>query len=130
MKALVLLALVAFQVPAPTPAPAPVPARVVRARKDMHVGATARHLPHGAAFGVGSERGARTVAQFEDNLKALDVTISPEHQRRLDEVSAPTPIFPHSFLPGTASVMQAGTEINGQGSAPWPLAPAADHERW
>lgn len=74
--------------------------------------------------------GARNLAQLEQNLKALDVKISPEHQRRLDEVSAPTPTFPHSFLPGTTSVMQAGTEINGQGSAPWPLAPAGDHERW
>lgn len=74
--------------------------------------------------------GARTLEQLRANLSCLEVTLSAEHLRRLDEASAPAPVFPHGFLPGTASVMQAGTEVNGMGSAPWPLAPAADHERW
>ena len=74
--------------------------------------------------------GARTLEQLEANLGCLGVSLSPEHLRRLEEASAPVPTFPHSFLPGTASVMQSGTEINGVGSTPWALAPAADHERW
>ena len=74
--------------------------------------------------------GARTPEQLAQNLAALEVVIAPEHLKRLDEASAPAPIFPHSFLPGTTSVMQGGAEINGVPSAPWALAPAADHERW
>jgi aryl-alcohol dehydrogenase-like predicted oxidoreductase len=42
--------------------------------------------------------GARTLAQAKDNLGALDVTISPEHIDRLNQASAPEPIFPVRFM--------------------------------
>jgi len=42
--------------------------------------------------------GARTLAQAEDNLGALDVTLSREHLARLDEASVPSPIFPARFV--------------------------------
>jgi len=42
--------------------------------------------------------GARTVAQAEDNLGALDVVLSDAHLARLDEASAPAPIFPARFI--------------------------------
>ncbi|NRP74397.1 L-glyceraldehyde 3-phosphate reductase [Ensifer psoraleae] len=42
--------------------------------------------------------GARTVAQAEDNLGALDLVLSPEHLDRLNRVSAPDPIFPARFV--------------------------------
>jgi aryl-alcohol dehydrogenase-like predicted oxidoreductase len=42
--------------------------------------------------------GARTLAQAEDNLGALDVALSDEHRARLDEASAPEPIFPARFV--------------------------------
>jgi aryl-alcohol dehydrogenase-like predicted oxidoreductase len=42
--------------------------------------------------------GARTLAQAEDNLGALDVVLSPEQLDRLDRVSAPDPIFPARFV--------------------------------
>lgn len=42
--------------------------------------------------------GARTLAQAEDNLGALDVHLSPAHLARLDEASAPAPIFPARFI--------------------------------
>lgn len=42
--------------------------------------------------------GARTVAQAEDNLGALDVSLSDEHRDRLDRASVPEPIFPSRFM--------------------------------
>jgi aryl-alcohol dehydrogenase-like predicted oxidoreductase len=42
--------------------------------------------------------GARKLAQLEDNLKSLEVTLSAGHLRRLDEVSAVPMGFPNDFL--------------------------------
>lgn len=42
--------------------------------------------------------GARTLAQAEDNLGAMDVVLSPEQLDRLNRVSAPDPIFPARFV--------------------------------
>lgn len=42
--------------------------------------------------------GARKISQFEDNLKSLEVTLSPEQLARLDEVSHIELGFPHQFL--------------------------------
>jgi aryl-alcohol dehydrogenase-like predicted oxidoreductase len=42
--------------------------------------------------------GARTAAQLEDNLGALDVELPPEAWRRLDEASHIAPIYPSRFI--------------------------------
>jgi aryl-alcohol dehydrogenase-like predicted oxidoreductase len=42
--------------------------------------------------------GARKLTQFQDNLASLDVTLSPEHLQRLNEVSKIELGFPHEFL--------------------------------
>lgn len=42
--------------------------------------------------------GARTLAQAEENLAALDVALSAAHLERLDRASAPAPIFPARFV--------------------------------
>ncbi|SDG90812.1 MULTISPECIES: aldo/keto reductase [unclassified Duganella] len=42
--------------------------------------------------------GARTVAQAEDNLGALDVVLSEDQLARLNAASAPAPIFPDRFI--------------------------------
>lgn len=42
--------------------------------------------------------GARKATQFQDNLASLDVTLSPEHLQRLNEVSQIELGFPHDFL--------------------------------
>ncbi|NDJ20360.1 aldo/keto reductase [Nostoc sp. B(2019)] len=42
--------------------------------------------------------GARKLTQFQDNLACLDVTLSPEHLQRLNEVSQIELGFPHDFL--------------------------------
>lgn len=42
--------------------------------------------------------GARTLAQLEDNLGALDVVLTADQRERLDAASRPDPIFPGRFL--------------------------------
>lgn len=42
--------------------------------------------------------GARTAAQAEDNLGALDVVLSDDQLARLNAASAPAPIFPQRFI--------------------------------
>ena len=42
--------------------------------------------------------GARKLTQFQDNLACLDVSLSPEHLQRLNEVSQIELGFPHDFL--------------------------------
>jgi aryl-alcohol dehydrogenase-like predicted oxidoreductase len=42
--------------------------------------------------------GPRTLAQLENNLAAIKVTLSPEQIARLDEVSAIPAVFPHRML--------------------------------
>ncbi|HET8715130.1 MAG TPA: aldo/keto reductase [Holophagaceae bacterium] len=74
--------------------------------------------------------GARTLAQLDGNLKALALTLTPAQLARVDEASAPAPIFPHGFLVNTKNVMQGGTVVNGLASELWPLAPKTDAERW
>lgn len=41
--------------------------------------------------------GARTLAQAEDNLRALDLALTPEQLERLNQISAPSPVFPARF---------------------------------
>jgi aryl-alcohol dehydrogenase-like predicted oxidoreductase len=42
--------------------------------------------------------GARTLAQFEDNVQALDIVLDSAHLERLNTASAIDPGFPHDFL--------------------------------
>ena len=74
--------------------------------------------------------GARTLAQLEGNLQALDLVLPVELIARLDAASDPAPIFPHGFLKNTQHVMQSGATVNGVASDLWPLAPRTDAERW
>jgi aryl-alcohol dehydrogenase-like predicted oxidoreductase len=52
--------------------------------------------------------GARTPAQLQDNLAALDVTFSDDHIARLDEASRIELGFPHDFLASPATVAMFG----------------------
>jgi aryl-alcohol dehydrogenase-like predicted oxidoreductase len=60
--------------------------------------------------------GARTAAQLEDNLGALQVVFSDEQRRRLDHASAVALGFPHDFLalPLTREVMFGGTKVEAR----------------
>lgn len=61
--------------------------------------------------------GARTAAQLEDNLGALDVVLSDEQRARLEAASAVEPGFPHEFLarPLTRAVMFGDVRIAPRG---------------
>ncbi|MBW8728179.1 MAG: aldo/keto reductase [Inquilinus limosus] len=57
--------------------------------------------------------GARTAAQLEDNLGALDVVLSDDQRARLEAASAIDLGFPHEFLvrPLTRNVMFGDVRI-------------------
>jgi diketogulonate reductase-like aldo/keto reductase len=62
--------------------------------------------------------GARTVAQLDDNLALLDVTVPAEQLAELGKLTAPELDFPAGFLAATAIPwQQGGTTINGIPSA-------------
>jgi len=42
--------------------------------------------------------GTRKLSQLQDNLASLNLNLSDEHLKRLNDVSANEPIFPNSFL--------------------------------
>ncbi|WLB89574.1 aldo/keto reductase [Bradyrhizobium japonicum] len=42
--------------------------------------------------------GARTLEQAQDNFSAVGITLSPDQMARLDQATAPDPIFPGRFL--------------------------------
>lgn len=58
--------------------------------------ALARTLLNPAA--TGPVIGARTFAQAQDNLGALDVRLDPDHVARLDAAGRQAPIFPQRFV--------------------------------
>jgi aryl-alcohol dehydrogenase-like predicted oxidoreductase len=74
--------------------------------------------------------GARTHAQLEDNLRAIDVQLKPAQIARLNELSTPKLNFPADFLASGAAFFQGGTTINGRPSQVWPLAPQGDADRY
>jgi aryl-alcohol dehydrogenase-like predicted oxidoreductase len=74
--------------------------------------------------------GARTLAQLDDNLAALDVKLAPEHVAALDALSKPTLNFPAGFLASAGSFMHPGLTINGNTAAPSPMTPKTDSERY
>ncbi|MBZ0278529.1 MAG: aldo/keto reductase, partial [Anaerolineae bacterium] len=51
--------------------------------------------------------GARTEAHLQDNLACLEWSLSEEHLKRLDDVSAIELGFPHDFLTGSLYVFGA-----------------------
>jgi aryl-alcohol dehydrogenase-like predicted oxidoreductase len=57
--------------------------------------------------------GARRMSQFEDNIRALDVTLTAEELARLDAITEPTLGFPQSMLPMAPALVNGGTTING-----------------
>lgn len=60
--------------------------------------------------------GARTPAQLEDNLGALDVALSDEHLARLETASAVPKVFPMDMLTGPAvSIMTGGVTVETRG---------------
>jgi len=74
--------------------------------------------------------GARTMAQLDDNVGALDVRLTAEHVAALDKASTPTLPFPTDMLSAVPAFAYGGTTINGQPSKAWAQAPQNDSERF
>ena len=64
--------------------------------------------------------GASRAAQLADNIAALDVRLTPEHQTILDEASAMPRVLPYAiFTPSVKRMVFGRTEVTG-----WPAAPS------
>ncbi|WP_437968822.1 aldo/keto reductase [Sorangium sp. So ce260] len=74
--------------------------------------------------------GARTMAQLDDNLAALDLALSPAHVAALDALSQPKLSFPVDFLRGAATFAHAGATVNGEPSTATGMVPTDDSERY
>jgi aryl-alcohol dehydrogenase-like predicted oxidoreductase len=74
--------------------------------------------------------GARTIAQLEDNVKTLDLTLSKDHVAALDALTKPTLSFPMSFLAMAPVFINGGTTVNGESAPLWQSAPKNDAERY
>lgn len=71
--------------------------------------------------GVGSTIiGARRLSQLEDNLKSVDVVLTPAELAHLDSLSRPTFGFPQSMQPMFPAIHNGGTTVNGVSA---PLSP-------
>ncbi|MCY1056756.1 MULTISPECIES: aldo/keto reductase [Nannocystis] len=72
--------------------------------------------------GVGSTIiGARTLAQLEDNVKALDVKLHADDLARLDALTRPTFGFPQNMQPVFPAIHNGGTTVNGVHAPPSPF---------
>jgi aryl-alcohol dehydrogenase-like predicted oxidoreductase len=74
--------------------------------------------------------GARTIAQLDDNLEALDLVLPAAAVAKLDTVSRPKLGFPHEFLSFAGSFGYGGTTIHGVEYPAMPNAPKNDGERY
>ncbi len=57
--------------------------------------------------------GARRLTQLEDNLNALDVTLTAEEIGQLDTLTRPVFGFPQSMLSHAPNILNGGTRVNG-----------------
>ncbi|MFF0452987.1 aldo/keto reductase [Nocardia africana] len=65
--------------------------------------------------------GARRVEHLDANLAALDIELSPEQSRRLDQLSAPTLDYPAPMHGAQRAMLQfAGTTVDGEPSTVYP----------
>ena len=74
--------------------------------------------------------GARTLEQLDANLKALDLTLTPEQIAALDDVSKPVLNFPADFNMHSPSFSHAGATVNGVPSQQTFLVPKDGSSRW
>lgn len=74
--------------------------------------------------------GARTVEQLDDNLGGLEVRLSAEHSKALEEVSRPKLNFPYDFVRNASGFGYSGATVNGVTAPVNPLSPTSDAERY
>ncbi len=64
--------------------------------------------------------GARRIAQLDDNLESLSVTLTPAELAKLDGLTKPKLGFPQSMQPFFPAIHNGGTTVNGTSA---PLSP-------
>jgi aryl-alcohol dehydrogenase-like predicted oxidoreductase len=74
--------------------------------------------------------GARRIDQLDQNLAALDLTLSDAHITTLNQLSKPVLNFPAPFIGAIPMFAQGGTTVNGVPSPAWPMSPAGDDDRY
>ncbi|MDP9034241.1 MAG: aldo/keto reductase [Myxococcota bacterium] len=75
--------------------------------------------------------GARTLEHLDANVKALDLTLTPERIAALDELSRPVLNFPAAFnAERSPSFAHAGATVNGVASKLLPNVPTDDSQRY
>jgi aryl-alcohol dehydrogenase-like predicted oxidoreductase len=74
--------------------------------------------------------GARRLDQLDQNLAALDVSLTEPQVAALNKVSEPTLNFPAPFFRMIPMFAQGGTTVNGTPSIVWPLAPQPTDTRY
>jgi diketogulonate reductase-like aldo/keto reductase len=74
--------------------------------------------------------GARTLAQLDDNLAALDLKLTPGQAARLEALTTPRLNFPSDFVKRAAAFSSSGTMINGVAAPVNPLAPRTEQDRF
>ena len=62
--------------------------------------------------------GARRMSQLEDNVKALDVTLTADELTKLDALTKPTFGFPQNMQPMFPAIHNGGTTVNGVHAPP------------
>lgn len=63
--------------------------------------------------------GARTLDQLRDNLAALDVALTPDQARTLDDAGAPEPCFPYPiFTPAVNRIIFGGADVRAWDGPP------------
>jgi len=74
--------------------------------------------------------GARTLAQLEDNVAALELKLTEGHLKALDEVSTPVLGFPARFIERVVAMAYSGTSVNGHQYPVNPMAPVSEKDRY
>jgi aryl-alcohol dehydrogenase-like predicted oxidoreductase len=74
--------------------------------------------------------GARTLDQLDQNLGALEVTLTAPQLAKLDELSKPALPFPVNFLARAGSFMHGGITVNADSAPPSPFAGTAASKRY
>ncbi len=74
--------------------------------------------------------GARRLDQLDQNLAALDLTLTAAHLSALNAVSEPLLNFPAGMLKFVSMFSQGGLTVNGETAPPWPMSPKSDDERY
>lgn len=57
--------------------------------------------------------GARRLSQFDDNVRAVDVSLTADEVARLNALTEPTFAFPHGMLEMAPGIINGGTSVNG-----------------